>query len=232
MKKILTLLLITNVFLGYSQCENGFFPFREGVKIEMTSYDKKDKEQGKSINEVMLVDGSTAQVNSEIYDKKGELISEGSFEVICEDNVIKMDFKNFVPEELINQYENMEVTVEGDYINIPADLEVGQDLKEGSGKMTMDMSGGSGLNMTNEIKLTFKDRKVTARETIETPAGTFETFKVEQLMITEMEMMGMSQTSETSSITWYAEEVGAVRTENYNKKGKLTGYSLLTDYSD
>lgn len=233
MKKIfITGLLVLSVTLVYSQCENGYFPFREGVKMEMTSYNKKDKEIGKSSNEILSVEDSKAQVKSMIYDKKGELITEGTFEVLCENNMIKMDFKNFVPDEMMDQYENMEVTVEGDYINIPSDLEVGQELNDGSGKMTIDMSGGSGLNMKNVINMTFRDRKVTAKENITTPAGTFDTYKVEQVMVTEMEIMGMSRSTEISSSTWYSKGIGAIKTENYDEKGNLTSYTLLTSYSE
>ena len=35
---------------------------------------------------------------------------------------------------------------------------------------------------------------------------------------------------EGSSKEWYAEGVGVVRSESYNKNGKLTGYSELTKF--
>ncbi|MFN0275221.1 MAG: hypothetical protein ACKVPJ_05725, partial [Chitinophagales bacterium] len=34
------------------------------------------------------------------------------------------------------------------------------------------------------------------------------------------------------SITWMAEDVGVVKSESYNDKGKLEGYSLLTKFTE
>lgn len=232
MKKLfLVLLSIVSVNYVQAQCENSYFPFSEGVKMEMTSYNKKDKEQGKSVSEVIAFEGNKATIKSTIFDKKGEQVSDGSFEVICENGTVKMDFKNFVPEELLSQYENMEVTIEGDFISIPSSLEVGQELADGSGKMIIDISGGAGVSMKNTINMNFTDRKVSAKESITTPAGTFETYRIDQKMVTEVEIMGMSRTTETTSSSWYANGVGAVKTENYDNSGKLSNYSLLTDYS-
>jgi len=36
---------------------------------------------------------------------------------------------------------------------------------------------------------------------------------------------------ETSSTEWFSKEVGMVKSESYNKKGKLISYSLLTAYN-
>ncbi len=36
----------------------------------------------------------------------------------------------------------------------------------------------------------------------------------------------------TRSITWYAKNIGAVRTENYDRKGKLLGYTEITSIKE
>jgi hypothetical protein len=43
-------------------------------------------------------------------------------------------------------------------------------------------------------------------------------------------MMGMNTTVRLSSIDYIAEGIGAVRTESYDKKGKLSSYSVLAAY--
>jgi hypothetical protein len=43
--------------------------------------------------------------------------------------------------------------------------------------------------------------------------------------------MGMSRTVEMSTVEWIAENVGVIRSENYDKKGKMTGYTELSAYS-
>ena len=55
MKKLFTLLLIGCTLSTFAQCDDSFFPFTEGVSFEQTVYDKKGKEQGKSMSEVILV---------------------------------------------------------------------------------------------------------------------------------------------------------------------------------
>ena len=67
------------------------------------------------------------------------------------------------------------------------------------------------------------NRKVEARESYTCPAGTFECLVISQTTQTKMVMK-----IETSSKEWYAKEIGMVRSEFYNKKGVLKGYSLLT----
>ena len=75
--------------------------------------------------------------------------------------------------------------------------------------------------------LTIYNRKVDAEESLKTPAGTFNCVKISQSQHLKA-MISM----DTNSIEWYAEGVGLVRSESYNKKGKLMGYSLLTAFSE
>jgi len=37
---------------------------------------------------------------------------------------------------------------------------------------------------------------------------------------------------EVSGTEWYAKGTGLVRSESYDKKNKLTGYTVLTEYSE
>ena len=74
------------------------------------------------------------------------------------------------------------------------------------------------MNMTTTVH----NRKVEAVERVTTEAGTFECFKVSYDVMTDA-MIDIR----TKGIEWIAKDVGAVRTETYNKNGKLTGYSEL-----
>ena len=71
------------------------------------------------------------------------------------------------------------------------------------------------------------DRAVEARESLTTSAGTFDCIK-----ITQKETTKMIVKIQATSKEWYAENIGMVRSESYNKKGKLTGYSVLTKISN
>ena len=71
------------------------------------------------------------------------------------------------------------------------------------------------------------DRKVEKREDITTSAGTFNCIVISQTISTKMMVR-----IKASSKECYAENVGMVRSESYNKKGKLLGYSELTKFNN
>ncbi|MFT5891771.1 MAG: hypothetical protein ACI9Y7_001878 [Dokdonia sp.] len=76
------------------------------------------------------------------------------------------------------------------------------------------------------ISVMMIDRKVQNKESITTPAGTFECYVI---TYTSKMKMGIGRTG--SSKQWVAEGVGLVKQEDYNKKGKLTGSNMLTSFS-
>ncbi|MEO9482350.1 MAG: hypothetical protein ABJG47_02850 [Ekhidna sp.] len=229
MKKFLTISLSIFTLSLFGQCSDSFFPFEEGVSFEQTAYDKKGKALGKTISSVLSVEGSTASVKNVFFDKKDKEVADGEYEIICEGNVIKMDFNNFIPDEVLNQYGEAEITVKGDFITIPDGLEVGQSLQDGAGTVTIKMSGAAAMNITMDMKIV--DRKVEKSETLNTPAGSFETFKIIQRSIVTMKIMGMNKTTESSSASWFAKGTGMVKNESYNQKGDMIGYTLLTSFS-
>lgn len=230
MKKLLTaaVAFVTAISLQ-AQCDNAYFPLTDGVTFEQTSYNAKGKEEGKTSSIVSASSDSKALVQNKIYDKKGDLITEGDYEVICEDGMIKMDMEQFIPDELLKSYENMEVSIEGDFLQFPNELSVGQNLPDAQGKITITMAEGA-MNMKTIITLDFTNRRVELQESLTTPAGTFDTFKLSQNTTSTMEIMGMKRETTFSSISWIAEGVGAVKSENYNQKGKLDSYTLLTSF--
>ena len=75
------------------------------------------------------------------------------------------------------------------------------------------------------------DRKVEGFESITTPAGTFECVKVTYKARTKMGT-AIPINVNISGAEWFAKGTGIVRTESYDKKDKLTGYTILTEFSD
>ncbi|MFD2312589.1 hypothetical protein ACFSKX_19395, partial [Microbulbifer halophilus] len=106
-------------------------------------------------------------------------------------------------------------------VEFPNNLKVGQTLKDANLKMTLNMSGIK-MNMTMDML----NRTVDAKESVTTTAGTFDCFVLSY--DTEMKM-GMKMNFKNKE--WIAKGVGVVKSENYNKKGKLMGYSELTSFT-
>jgi len=233
MKKILlTLLLPLMAFESNSQCDS-YFNFKEGAEYEMEHYSAKEKLTGKSHTKVLSIedDGGMliATIKGTMFDKKGEEVTNMDFEYICDDGVLKMDLKKFIPQEMFGGGSDIKFELEGEYLELPKNLEVGQTLKDGmiEGKMVMEDNPAM-TNMTMTIKIL--NRKVESKENITTPAGTFSCFKITYNMESSTKIMGMNTTANLSSIDYMAEGIGVVRTESYDKKGNLSGYTILTAY--
>ena len=234
MKKLLTLagIVLVSVSQSFAQCNSNYYRFQEGAEFEMTSYDDKDKEEGKSVGKIMSIteNGGAyhAMVQAQLYDKKDKLVHEGEYEVICEENKIRVNMERFIPSEMLESYQDMEVEFEGDYLEMPSSLSVGESLPDGSISMKVKMGGGE-MNLSN-ININVINRKVEGKETITTPAGTFDCYKITYDMESEMKVMGMGKTRLFSNTEWLAEDIGVVKTASYDEKGKLQHYSLLTAY--
>lgn len=198
-----------------------FLPTKEGSEIELTSYDAKNKVTGttkqKIIGKETTTNGYKIKFESESFDKKGKSLSKGQYTAKCENGTFYIDMSSMMSGD--KGYKEGDVDIKSDDLDMPATLVVGQTLKDGKLTMTMKNTAMQMMNMTMEIK----NRKVEAIETITTPAGTFECYKISSEVSTKM-MFAM----QSKSIQWFAKDVGAVKTESYDKNGKLAGTTLLT----
>jgi hypothetical protein len=124
----------------------------------------------------------------------------------------------------MQSFQDMDIEVDASKYELP-DLssKTGSTLADGSLKITMASTSSIGISMTLQIT----DRKVEERENITTPAGSFDCVVLSQKISTKMMIKIQGASKE-----WYAENIGLIRSESYNKKGKLTGYSELTMLSE
>ena len=220
---VLIAVLFSNI-LQAQDCE-AYFPMEEGAFMETTSYDAKDKVTGK-MNYLVLsktVEGNNmaVTVKTTTFDKKDKEVHSGEMEMACVDGVFIIDMKNYLDPESMGDMGEMEVSIDATNLEIPADLQVGQTLPDGYIKINFETGGMSMMGMTVNII----DRTVEAIEDVTTPAGTFTCHIISQTIETKAIMKIVAKSKE-----WYAKDVGVVKSESYNKKGKLTGYSILTDF--
>ena len=142
--------------------------------MTMKNYNAKAKLQSTSKTTVIstkaIPGGQEANLKSEITDAKDKPQSTSNFTLKCENNIIYMDMRHFMPEEQLKGFENMEMKVNGDFLELPDNISPGQTLKDG--KMEMEMSNQGMKMMTMKVNIT--NRKVEATESKTTPAGTFE----------------------------------------------------------
>jgi hypothetical protein len=117
----------------------------------------------------------------------------------------------------------MEMEMKMDNLEFPSNLKEGQTLKDASFEMTAKNSP-----MPMKFNFNITDRKVEGKESVTTPAGTFDCFKISEKTHSKMMISNM----EFTTVQYIAEKYGAVKTETYRSNGKLMGYSLLTKFEE
>lgn len=227
MKKILTILssfiLLLNITPAIAQDCGGYFAFKKGMKVEMTSYDKKDKPTATTKYEVIdfkPVDGGVSLAFAhEVYDAKGKLVSKSESIGKCIGGDYYTDIRN-ISSDIMPKSPDIKLTVTGDQMVYPRDLKVGDDLKDASINVKTGFEGGMTImNMNANIT----NRKVEAYETIETPAGKFDCAKITYTM--NMKFMGNRT---LKCVEYLAKGVGMVKTEQYDEKGNRQSYMVVT----
>jgi len=217
---LLALFLTTTTVISQNNCSI-YYPFKEGTKFQITSFDKNGKKESVMDYDIVSLSNNVATINSKVTDAKGKDVTSASYEMTCNGDGISIDFKSLMNPELLKQYKDMEVDMKGTNIELPNNLSIGQSLKDAQLIMTINM-GGMKMNMNIDMV----NRTVDAKESITTAAGTYNCFAVSYN--SEIKM-GIKQSFKIKE--WISEGVGVVKTETYNKGGKLMGYSELTSIS-
>ncbi len=206
-------------------CE-AYFPVKNGAVFEITHYSDKDKVT--SVVKTTILeksrDGGTLVVtaNAQSMDGKGKEVNQFSYDVTCGGGDFKMDMRSMGGSNQMAAIEGIEMKIESEDMVFPKNMGVGMSLPDAHMHMTGTMNGMTIMNTSIAIT----NRKVTGKESMTTPAGTFSCIVIEE--DSETKSMGMTFTGHSKS--WYALGVGMVRNES-SSKGKPSGYSILTKIS-
>jgi hypothetical protein len=224
----LSLLLVSFTSYVKSQNCNMYYALVNGSAYEMTNFDDKGKEDGKTINKISNVVSSSeaimAKVETTNKDKNDVITSTNNSSVKCTGNKILIEIKRFIPSQYMEQWKDMDIKSDATWLEIPQIIGIGQTLKNGSG--TISVYNNSTLFTT--MKISIVNRKVVGKESIVTSAGTFDCFKITYDIKLENTTMGVTTPVNMKSSEYYAAGTGSVKTESYDKNNKLMGYSLLT----
>ncbi|MFT5750191.1 MAG: hypothetical protein ACI93S_001467 [Ancylomarina sp.] len=139
-----------------------------------------------------------------------KIIMQDTIGFRCKGNEFFIDMEKYLNQKQMEGFKNMEIKLTTDDLMYPSKLSPGMDLKDGS----INLEVGSGLmNMTTTII----NRKVEAFEKITTPAGNFECYKISEDLKSKVGFIKVSM----SNVTWIIQDIGTIRSESYNKRGKL-----------
>lgn len=221
---IILCLCASSFLLAQTNCSR-FYPMEEGTAFEYTMYNKKGKTDGVTSYKVTSVenngDSTMATMDISFTDDKGKDVYNTDYSFTCTGNMVTIDYESLMPQQMLEQYGDMEMDITGTDLEIPNDLSVGQLLEDAN--VTLKISMG-GINMTTTVDMT--NRKVEKQESVTTPAGTFDCYVL--YSDTESKMM-MAKQSFPSRV-WLAEGVGMVKQETYKKNGDLMNSMQLTKF--
>ncbi|WP_139307888.1 TapB family protein [Pontibacter flavimaris] len=205
---------------------------RENAVYELLSYNHKDKPTGRMTYNVTDLDRSggklEATIHSQVYDEKDKLATEGDFKIGCENGSIWMDMNSMMNRQgaMQGQENNLEMSMDGDKMLYPSNMQAGQKLEDGTMTMEMKDSGNGQSMMTMVMKVT--DRTVEGKESITVPAGTYDSYKIRYNTQMENRAMGMKMPGmRIETVEYYVPKIGMVRSETY-RNGKLQSYTVLS----
>lgn len=228
MKKILffTVMIMLPAFTFAQGCE-GIFPMKQGVVIEMQSFNPKGVLQSTNRQTILSVENAGGEVaikvKSEQLDNNGKPEFDQVLTMKCANDVFYMDMKDMLDSRAMSMFKDMDVSFSGIDLEFPAKMQVGQSLPNGNITMSVSSSGFNAMNM--EMKVI--NRKIEAKEPVTTPAGTFDCYKITY----DIDIKTIVNVK-TSGAEWFAKDVGVVKSEQYDKKGDLMGYTLLSKFKN
>lgn len=219
---LLSLVLFSAI--SFAQSCDAYIPWETGKKITTESYDDKDKLTGSSTSQVLsiteLLGKTEAVVEVENFDKKGESQGKGQLKYYCTGDIFEIDMKSMLPQDQMAGFEGMSIEYKMENMGYPKTMIAGTTLKDGFVEAVISNEGMKFMTMRVDVT----NIKVDAIESITVPAGTYTAYKISSDIATKTGFMTMTM----KSVQWMVVGLGAVRTETYDKKGKLVEYTVLS----
>lgn len=179
----------------------------------MSIYNKKGEENGKQVYAVSDVknggSATTAILHSEMFDKKGKSIARGKGAIQCKGGVMMVDMKLTLPAAQQEQFASADATADNLYMEYPANMKVGEQLKDATMNLEIDNKG-----MKQSVNVVVNERKVAGQESITTTAGTWECFQISYKSRITIKTMGIGIPVNVEGTEWFAPGFGVVKTQS------------------
>jgi hypothetical protein len=225
MKKLILFTAI--IFIGMvTKAQDIFFPTKEGTVLVYKTFDKKEKETNMArytIKQVKIY-GSNMDITYliESLDPKDKLVFKEEITIHQKGDKLYFDMSNFINKGAFQQNGEIpaEIQITGNNLEVPSNPKPGDVLPDASVEMAIKM-GFMNMKMTANVT----NRKVEAIEDVTVKGGTFKGYKFSSEV--NSTVMGMKVNSKNTD--WYAKGIGVVKTESYDKNGKLQSYTELIE---
>jgi len=220
MKALLLIFFSLVCFRASSQDCAHFLFLQKDKTIEMTIYNKKGEATAKQVYQVSDVstNGGVTKGNlaTEMFDKKGKSIARANSTIQCNGGTIMMDMKMMLPQQQAGQVK-ADAKMDNMLLEYPAKMAAGDALKDGN--MTMEMNT-SGLPSTATIVIT--ERKVEGQESVTTPAGTWDSYKITYKGKMTIKMGPIPVNTNLDGTEWFVPGFGIVKTESKHGSTAIT----------
>lgn len=211
MKMVLTFTIVLSVVSTYAQDCKNYYYLQNNKTVEMSIYDKKGDLNGRLVYTVSGVANTgnltTANVQSEMFDKKGKTIAKGTSVMKCNGGMMMINMKMIMPAPQTEQFSQASVKAEDFYIEYPVNMTTGDQLKDATLTMDMDNNG-----LQQSLTMTISDRKVENKEKITTPAGTWDCYKISYKSKMSIKVMNVGVPVNMDGTEWYSPGFGVVKT--------------------
>ncbi|MGF7215292.1 hypothetical protein GGR92_001432 [Spirosoma lacussanchae] len=204
-------------------------PLKTGQSFEMSMFNAKDKPTGKVTYQVtdMRREGSQTLVDITVQmtDEKGRQQAPYTVRYTCTGSELLADLSGLAQTMQNAGMKDTQIKLKTNQLVYPGQLTVGQKLSDG--QMEADMIT-NGSNMM-EMSLVMSNRQVEAQQPVTTPAGTFNAYKISSDLSLTNRVMGMPIRSTMRVVSYRTtDQLLDIRSETYNKSGKLMAYTLLS----
>ena len=225
MKHLLTVFFIFSLILpvqAQNVC-NQYFPFEHFRSMTFGSYDSRDRYEGSQTWEVQELKEENGEkiavVHLIIREADGRRLMENQFEARCSDGTYFINMEGaHLNEFSASMTDGIDIEIEGDDISLPNQINEGTNLPDA--RMDITIKGMITINASMHIF----NREVQGKTTLATPVG-----EVDAWEITYDTTVRAGLSVRGSVKEYVAEKYGTVRTENYNRRGRLQSYSVLEE---
>jgi hypothetical protein len=104
------------------------------------------------------------------------------------------------------------------YLEYPVDMKEGDALKDGNFSMDYKNAGG----MAGNVSVSITERKVLSKESITTPAGTWECFKISSNQKITIKIAGIGIPIKANVTEWFAAGFGVVKSDANGATTEIT----------
>ncbi len=202
-------------------------PFmNKGATLEYTQYSKKGKKRGTTTHETVSVSGDnnilSAIIKATVKDEKDKETFSTEYKANCNNGLFSLDMLRFFNFDKLSEHQknNLSLKIDGDVLEFPVGMKPGDQLNDGNISIKVNSDTFTLVTMTFKVF----NRAIVGEEQITTPAGTFNCQKVTFDFESKFGIINVKGTG----VEWYYKDAVVVRSESYNKKGKLLEYHEIT----